>query len=1154
MHIRIAKVGGLSFLLPILAAIFLSLPLSAHAQGSGATLTGTVTDSSGAVVPHAKLLIKNLATGVVHQATTNGVGLYTTPNLLPGTYSVTVTVHGFETSVRTGVELTVGSQVLLNFALKVGATSQNVVVNSSTVAIQLASSDVKGVLSQRQVQDLPLNGRDWTTLATLQPGVDSMASEQSLGSSTDRTRRGYGVQMAISGARPTMDSYRIDGVNVNGYANDGPGSVEGATLGVSAVQEFSVMTSNYSSAYGRTAGGIVNAQTKSGTNSFHGSLYEYVRNSAMDSANFFDNYNGFPKPHFSRNQFGASLGGPIKKNKAFLFGDYEGLRSNQGVTTSAFVPSAAVRGIGTAGGNGPGPSTVCSIPQPGPGGCATQTLSQFVASEGQTVPNPDPVTGIDQSVLPFLALWQLPNAGLVGNGDQGIYAFNAITNTSEDFYDARFDQSFSAKDSLFATYQLDRASQTLPDPNNDVQMFDDTNRQLVVVEETHIFGPKLVNSARFGLNHPTTTNGPLKAVNPAANDVSLGMTSGEDNPQIDIPSFTSAQPGANQVQILNVHESSYQGYDDLFLTKGKHSLKFGGSFENLRTDNYNPAPNGDFPFGSLYDPLNNGFLTNDPLLLAAPVPSVPFVHYLFLTSIIGAYAADDFTVTRRLTFNLGVRYEVSTVPSEPNSRLSAFSSPFNQSTATDHVGKTIFSNPTFHNFEPRVGFAWDPFGSGKTSVRSGFGMFDVLPLNYQLGQFATNAAPFVENTSVSTSTSANVCGQSGNQSCALVPGDFPLLAFNKAAALGAQGLAQRIPYVEPHPKRNYVMQWNFAIQREILPDTMLMVAYVGSHGVHNEFRADDINTTMPVSSPSGYFFPGYNADGSLNGSVISPLSGQMDTLQWIDSSIYNALEVQLEKRMSHGFEVGSSFTWGRSIDGGDGALASDSFLNSIPALFYFLPRYRRGPSDFNIKDNLTANFLWDLPTAFKSSPVARTIVGGWQAGGVFSAATGLPFTPQIANDPLGLGDAAPFAYPDRLRTSNCNPPSHSGSVTNYINLGCFALPQQPTAIPNSVTCIPFSAVPGTCQNLLGNGGRNEIYGPGLVNLDFSLVKDTKIWEKKTLEFRGDFFNVLNHADFKPPVDNSVLFNSDGTLASNAGQLDATSEDAREIQLSVQLTF
>ena len=1154
MSVRTAAVWSFSLLLGGLAAILLCLPVCGHAQVSGATLTGTITDPTGAVVPHARISIKNVETGVLHRAVSNGEGRYTTPNLLPGTYDISATASGFQTTLQNGVIFTVGAQVLLNFSLKVGVESQSVVVNSSAVPIQLASSDVKGVLSEVQVQGLPLNGRDWTTLATLQPGVDSMSSEQSLTSSTDRTRRGYGVQMAISGARPTMDSYRIDGINVNGYANDGPGSVEGASLGVAAVEEFSVMTSNYSAEYGRTAGGIVNALTKSGTNSYHGSLYEFVRNSAMDAANFFDNYNNFPKPQFVRNQFGGSFGGPLRKGKTFFFGDFEGLRSTQGVTTSAFVPSPAVRGIGTAGGTGAGPSTVCSIPQAGPGGCTTQTLSAYVAAEGQSVPNPDPVTGINKNVLPFLALWQLPNAGLVGNGDQGIYAFNAITSTSENFYDIRIDQTFSAKDSLFGTYQLDRASQTLPDPNNDVQMFDDTSRQLFVVEETHIVGPSLVNSARFGYNQPTTTNGAVTAINPAAADASLGMTTGEDNPQIDVPTFTSAQPGVNQVQILNVHESSFQGYDDLFWTKGKHSLKFGFGVENLRTDDYNPAPNGDFPFGSLYDATNNGFLTNDPLVLAAPVPSVPFVHYQFHTTIYGGYAVDDFAVTPRLTVNLGLRYEMATVPNEINGRLSGYASPIGQSQATDHVGHTLFSNPTLRNFEPRVGFAWDPFGDAKTSVRAGFGMFDVLPLNYQLGQFATNAAPFVENTSVSTSSTENVCGQSGNSSCALVPGDFPFLAFDKAAALGAQGLAQRVPYVEPHPKRNYVMQWNLAIQREIMPNTMVMVAYVGSSGVRNEFRADDINTTMPVSTQSGYFFPGYNASGGLNGSTLSPLSGQMDTLQWIDHSSYNALEVQVEKRMSHGFEVGTSFTWGRSIDGGDGALASDSFLNSIPALFYFLPRYRRGPSDFNIKDNLTANYLWNLPTPLKSSALGRNITGGWQVGGVFMATTGLPFTPLIANDPLGLGDAAPFAYPSRLRGSGCNPAVNPGSVTNYVKLQCFTLPQQPAALPAGVTCIPFSAAPGTCQNLLGNGGRNEIYGPGLINLDFSAVKDTKIRENMTLEFRGEFFNVLNHTDFKPPVDNSTLFNADGSPSSNGGVLDATSEDSREIQLAVQLTF
>lgn len=1149
--IKSQKIRGVSIVLSVLAAVILLFPMHGYAQASGATITGTVTDPSGAVVRNAALSVENTATGVMHHTMTNRSGLYTIPNLLPGTYAITIKAKGFQTMVRNNVTLTVGNTAELDFKLKVGAASQRVVVSAAAAPIQLSSSEVKGVVSRKKVSGLPLNGRDWTTLATLQPGVTDLQGDQASPSSGDRTRRGYGVQLAISGTRPTDNAYRIDGVNVNGYANGGPGSVEGATLGVAAVQEFSVMTSNYSASYGRAAGGIVNALTKSGTNKFNGSLYEYVRNSAMDAPNFFDDYNNVSKPQFSRNQFGAALGGPIQRNKTFFFADYEGLRSNEGITTESFVPSAAVRGIGPNG--SAAPSIVCSIPQPGANGCKTQTLTQYVASKNQTVPDADPVTGINKNVLPYLALWHLPNAGLVGNGDQGIYAYDAVTTVHENFGDARIDHTFSGKDSMFGTYQIDYANQTLPDPNDDVMTVDNTGRQLAVLEETHIFSPALVNTARFGFNRPLTTNGPQGAINPAAADKSLGETAGQDNPQIDIPSFTSAQPGVNQVQVLNVVKNDFQGYDDLFWTKGKNSVKFGVSFEAEHTNEYNPAPNGEYPFGSLYDPTNNGFLTNDPLLLVVPVPTAPFVHYHFNTNILGAYALDNITVSPRLTLNLGVRYEMSTVPYSVDKRLSGYSSPFNQSLKTDHIVHTLWSNSTLADFEPRVGLAWDPFGKGTTSVRAGFGMFDVLPLNYLLGQFATNAAPFVETTTVSTSTTSNVCGPNGTSSCALQPGDFPFIAFQKAAQSEAQGLALRIPYVQPHPKRNYVMQWNLAIQHEFTPSTSLLVAYVGSAGVHNVFRADDINTTLPVKTSAGYFFPGYNSSGGLNGSLISPLSGQMDTLQWTGHSIYNALQLELKKRMSHDFDIGVSYTWARSIDDGDGGLASDSFVNSIPALFYFLPRYRRAPSDFNIEQNLTANYLWKLPSPSHNG-LLKGVAGGWQLGGILTAETGLPFTPLLSNDPLGLGDTAPFAYPSRLRTSQCSSLTNPGNVNNYIKLGCFTLPQRPSTLPSGVTCIPFSNAPGTCQNLLGNGGRNEIYGPDLVNLDFSTIKDTKISERMMLEFRAGFFNILNHPDFSPPVDNSTLFNSDGTPAANAGQLDSTSHSSREVQLAMQLHF
>src|ERR1700727_817020 len=459
------------------------LPLRVRAQVSGATLTGTVSDSSGAVIPNVQILIKNEGTHEVRSVTVDSAGFYSAPNLLPGQYDVTVTAPGFATTVQKGVTLTVGAQQLLNVKMLVGQVTQTIEVQDLAPSVDLATSTVGGFVGQEAVAQLPLNGRDWTSLATLQPGVDSVGSIQANTGGPDRARRGYGVQMTISGTRPTQNNYRIDGISVNDYTHGGPGSVEGSTLGVDAVQEFSVLTSNYSAEYGRTSGGVVNALTKSGNNSYHGDVYEYLRNSALDARNFFD---PAQIPAFRRNQFGAALGGPIVKDRTFFCANYEGLRENQGITSQAIVPSAAVR-----------QGVLCSIPQPGPGGCTTHQVSGAF--------NPDPATGIDKSVLPYLGLWGLPNAGLIGNGDQGTYSFTAPHITSENFGTARLDHKFSNKDSMFGSYQYDFATATQPDPANDVLVGNSTGRAYVALEETHIFSSQLINSALFGLNRSLHT-------------------------------------------------------------------------------------------------------------------------------------------------------------------------------------------------------------------------------------------------------------------------------------------------------------------------------------------------------------------------------------------------------------------------------------------------------------------------------------------------------------------------------------------------------------------------------------------------------------------------------------------------------------------------
>ena len=1101
------------------------VPAPVYSQVAGATLSGTLTDINGGPIPGATISIKNVATEVTRDVKTNDVGFYTVPNLLPGNYEVTITAAGFSTDVRSGIRLTVGTQQVLNVTMKVGQITQKVQVTGEAPAVQLASSAISGVVSETAVVQLPLNGRDWTQLATLQPGVDSIGQIQANTGTKDRARRGYGLQMTISGSRPTQNNYRIDGISVNDYSNGGPGSVEGSTLGVDAIQEFSVITSSYSAEYGRTSGGVINALSKPGTNQFHGDVYEFLRNNALDARNFFD---PAQIPAFRRNQFGASIGGPIRRDHTFFFFDYEGLRQNQGISTQATVPSQDAR-------NGILTELVSST-------CPTGSLKCLIGQPGGAL-NPDPATGIDKTVLPFLALWPLPNQG--SSGDNGLYLFNAVHITSENFETARVDHRFSDKDSLFGSFQYDSATGSQPDPVNEVLAANDTRRVFIAIEETHIFNPQLINSGRVGLNRSVHTTRGLKAINPASADPALGMSPGAHNPQIDLPGIVSAQPGLNQIEHVNFFQNSIQGYDDLFLTKGIHSLKFGFAVERIQTNAFNPAPAGEFPFGSL-----QAFLTNQPTVLFSPLPNSPFLHFGFRSTIYGGYVQDDVRWRPNLTFNLGLRYEMSTVPSEIRGNLSALRSPFNQSIQTVVLGNHIFQNPTLRNFEPRIGFAWDPFKNGKSSVRGSFGIFDVLPLNYQIGQFGTNVAPFTESGAV------NACQQPPQQPC-LQQGDFPVLALSKVGIGAASGVGFRLPYIQPNPKRNYVMQWNLNVQRELLPNLTAMIAYVGSRGVHMEFRADDINTTLPTRTSAGYLFPGRDlSTGAPLGTQQSPNVGQMDTLQWNNDSYFHGLEVQIEKRMSHGFQVQGSYTWSKAIDGGDGAIASDSFLNSIASLFYFLPRYRRGLADFNVGQNFTANYIWDVPMPKSFHGPTAWVARGWQVSGILEIRSGLPFTPLIGGDPLGLMNTSAVAFPDRLTGPGCGSLVNPGNVNNYIKLQCFALPSSTLA-----QCIPFQpggsgnpALTGTCSNLLGNGGRNEINGPGLVDFDFSLFKDVKFRERFNLQFRAEFFNLFNHANFNSPINNSTLFNQDGSSISTAGTIDSTSTSSREIQLALKLIF
>ena len=467
-------------LLPVLAA-FLVIMLSppTRAQVAGGTLSGTITDPSGGVVPLAQIEIYNVATGVDRTVSTNAAGFYSAPNLQPGDYRVTVSANGFNSVLTTGISMTVGAQQTFDLVLALGTVSHRVEVTSEAPAVELSSSEISATVNATTVRELPLNGRSWTDLATLQPGVNAIQTQPLFTTAADRGNRGFGQQLTISGARPQQNNYRLDGVSLNDYANGAPGSVLGGNLGVDAIQEFSVLTSNYSAEYGKTSGGVINAITRSGTNSFHGSVYEFLRNSALDARNFFD---GAKIPPFKRNQFGGSAGGPIFKDRTFFFADYEGIRQSKGITALTTVPSLDAR-------NG-----------------------MIHDSNGNPITVP-----IDPNAQKFLVFYHLPNGPTLGNGDVAEYRFAAQQIVNENFFTTRLNHQISHQDNLSATYFFDRTPYSAPDGVNDVLLGSKTSRQIVALEETHVFRPAFANAVRFGYNYEIAdVNQGLRALVPAA--------------------------------------------------------------------------------------------------------------------------------------------------------------------------------------------------------------------------------------------------------------------------------------------------------------------------------------------------------------------------------------------------------------------------------------------------------------------------------------------------------------------------------------------------------------------------------------------------------------------------------------------------------------
>ena len=1120
----------------LVLGLFWSNP--SKAQVSGATLSGVVADTSGGAVANATISIKNVATGVVREVPTNSDGFYSAPNLLPGNYEVTVTASGFSTTVQKGIALTVGVQQNLNFSLKIGQVNTKVEVNATPPDVQTTSSTISATVDSTTVRELPLNGRDWTSLATLEPGVTSIPNQAGTGFSANKGNRGFGNQLSDAGHRANENSYRINGISINDYSNGAPGGATGLNLGVDGIQEFSVLTTNYTAEYGHTSGAVINAITKSGVNEFHGGAFVFDRDKIFDARNFFD---PATIPPFRRVQFGGSGGTAIVKDKTFVYGSYEGVRQNQPLSRTIKVPTQEARS---------GMLCVASVPPAPPNPCASLTS----------------IT-VDPKVVRYLALWPCPPSSpcqTLTNVDTAILPVSLPGNSSENYATGRIDQKISNKDNLSGSYFWDSGPLTMPDPLENATHSVFSRRQMASAEETHIFNPALVNTIRAGvgrirgdINLPVSGNG-------VATSSALAVAPGAAAPpQIGGAGLTTAIGLGGLNRFLHRWNSA-QAYDDAFWTRGTHAIKVGFAFERMQ---YNVleqlSPNGRLTnYGSL-----RALLTNAPVQLNALAPGHSN-EVAIRESLFAGYIQDDWRLRSNLTVNLGVRYEFTTLPKDANNRIQEITTLTNCATpgvppgpnspcGPVHVNSFIANNPTTKNFEPRIGFSYDPFKDGKTAVRGGFGIFDVLPLPYEFGLNTAATSPF-QIIGLDKPGGTAAAGK-----CAADPCNGVTLGNGIDSNVGFSPNAVRNRYVQPDPKRAMVLNWNLNIQREIAPSWTAIVGYVGSRSVHLSVAADDINLVQPTVTSAGLLFPiggtaiDPNWAGGTGGAGIRPVI-------FDGTSSYEGAQAQLKKSMSQGLQGQLSYTYGKCRDTSSAPVTGDTYVNSIAVPLLLVKSYRIGACDFDIRQILVGSFIWDVPGP--KSGIASYIAGGWELGTIVTATTGSPFSVTLGggSDPLGNGFNGDFSQDFPNFTKGCNP-IHGG--VNYLNLNCFTLPTAPASFAaqcKNFTKAALAAATGTvyCQNLLGNAGRNSFYGPRLTTVDFSAFKNFKFTERFKLQFRAEFFNILNHTNFAAPnflvSANNTVFNADGSQGSGdsakAGVLGSTSTSSRQIQFGLKLSW
>ena len=1042
-----------------ITTILVFLSASAAAQVS-ASLSGTVADQSGGLVSAAAVTVKNVETGAARNTVTDSQGRYQFFSLPVGHYEVRGAKPGFTEEVRTGIQLAVGQSATVNMALKVGESSQEVTVKGDAAMVSVTTADASNLVGEQQIKDLPLNGRSYDELLTLNPGVVNFTWEKTGGIGVSNSTNGN--NFAVSGNRPQQNLFLLNGVEFTGAAENNmqPGGTSQQLLGVDAVREFNLLTDSYSAEYGKRPAAQVLIVTQSGTNDVHGSLFEFLRNNAFDARNFFDPGSA---PGFERNQFGGSLGGPIRKDRTFLFANYEGLRQHLHQTGVDLVPDANAR-LG---------SLPCALVSPAPNPCPASGLA-FVG------------------VSPLINAWPAPSAGAPDFGGISEAFNNPLQTIRDDFGTFRMDHQFSGNDSLNAVYTVDDSADFTPTSTNaystDVESL---REQVASVEETHIFSPALLNIARAGYSRAgyfftgePTPGTPAASLPGLLTGLPLGALvvggSAASNPTAQL-SLAGSNNGSN----LRVARNLFTYEDRVSFTKGRHQFTVGAWFQRLRSnEELALSQYGQATFTSLQTFLQGTIssLLYDP----APTP-------LGWRSWFGAgYVEDMIRVTSNFTLSLGFRAEFTNGWNESHGRASTYTFTNGVIQTQPAVGNSAFTvNHGKFLPQPRAGAAWSPSGKKRaTVIRAGFGMYN--DLQDALGYRTDQNAPF------------NPTYSAPNLPVAQLPivQSAALPASTKLVAGG----------VQPDLQTPTLVSWSLRLQQEITAGTAVTVGYVGSHGYH-ELIGIDANEPFPVICPASpcpatypATFPAGIAGTAIPaGTYYVPTSTRANPAlanTWTyfsegDSS-YQGLQVDVNHRFNGGFLVRGVYTRAKTIDDGDSLNATTSGGEPALASNPFDLRADRGLANFDVRNVAVINASWLVPFGLKKP------YGGWTLNSIVTMQGGFPFTPQLSYNPSNNGDTRnpvrPFVNPA------FSGPVILGSPNRWFNPAAFLAP------PNS-------------SGFYGNLGRDTLEGPGLATWDFSLLKDTPIREKLHLQFRAELFNLLNRANFNTP--NAVVFTPSG---------------------------